>query len=307
MKNENGFEFMDLAAVDKSESVSDTATVLIEEDGVIKRVPKSEVGVSSWNRLKDKPFYEEEELVTVIPETKFYSDDNDWYSNFDNIDYYRTGIGEYPQLEYGVTYVVNFDGVDYICESIKNDITGEGDNYFFIGNHKIYNEQFEGNNEPFHIKQSEFIGHNTNITILAPSGEHTISISKRETITHKIDKKYIPSSIGGVNVEVLVLREREHDTFDSISQEDFDRIFNAILNGIPVAIWLLEPYDYIINNPSYEYHGKRSVGSYQYFIYEVDACVFYNDDGTEAGKYGIYLETYDDDYFIDPDGTVENY
>ena len=37
-------EFKKLSAVEAVESVSDTASVLIEENGVIKRAPKGEVG-----------------------------------------------------------------------------------------------------------------------------------------------------------------------------------------------------------------------------------------------------------------------
>ena len=38
------YEFKDIATVDMVETVADTASVLIEEDGIIKRAPKSEVG-----------------------------------------------------------------------------------------------------------------------------------------------------------------------------------------------------------------------------------------------------------------------
>ena len=38
------YEFKDMATVDLVETVADTASVLIEEGGVIKRAPKSEVG-----------------------------------------------------------------------------------------------------------------------------------------------------------------------------------------------------------------------------------------------------------------------
>jgi hypothetical protein len=37
-------EFKKLSEVEQIESVSDNATVLVEEDGEIKRVPKKEVG-----------------------------------------------------------------------------------------------------------------------------------------------------------------------------------------------------------------------------------------------------------------------
>ena len=44
---EKSYEFKDMATVDMVETVADTASVLIEEDGVIKRAPKNEVGGAS--------------------------------------------------------------------------------------------------------------------------------------------------------------------------------------------------------------------------------------------------------------------
>ena len=58
-------EFKKLSAVETVASVSDTASVLIEEDGVIKRAPKDEVGggakkelVYEWNFSADDEVYE---------------------------------------------------------------------------------------------------------------------------------------------------------------------------------------------------------------------------------------------------------
>lgn len=58
-------EFKKLSAVEAVASVSDTASVLIEEDGVIKRAPKDEVGggakkelVYEWNFNVDDEIYE---------------------------------------------------------------------------------------------------------------------------------------------------------------------------------------------------------------------------------------------------------
>ena len=72
MENMN-YEFKDIATLDMVEAVADTANVLIEENGVIKRAPKSEVGrgsgngVSSWNDLTDKPFDSGVGQVDIVP------------------------------------------------------------------------------------------------------------------------------------------------------------------------------------------------------------------------------------------------
>ena len=76
-------EFKKLSAVDAVETVSETAHVLIEEDGVIKRAPKEEVGggapkkelVYEWNfRLSD-------EVYEVVLNT---NDDLSWVFNTDD-------------------------------------------------------------------------------------------------------------------------------------------------------------------------------------------------------------------------------
>lgn len=60
-----------LSDVDVVESIEDSANVLVEVDGVIKKTAKSNVGggaggVSSWNDLEDKPFYEEVASVSIF-------------------------------------------------------------------------------------------------------------------------------------------------------------------------------------------------------------------------------------------------
>ena len=55
-------EFTKLSEVAVAESISENASVLVEDGGEVKRVAKSKVcgggGASSWNDLTDKPFYD---------------------------------------------------------------------------------------------------------------------------------------------------------------------------------------------------------------------------------------------------------
>lgn len=66
------YEFKNMATVDVVESVADEATVLIEEGGVIKRAPKSEVGgsekadlVISFNFTTIQSFTSENTSVSI--------------------------------------------------------------------------------------------------------------------------------------------------------------------------------------------------------------------------------------------------
>jgi hypothetical protein len=67
-------EFKKLSAVEMAEAVSDTASVLIEEDGVVKRAPKNEIGAQAdWAEtdpnspafVKNKPVEEYDLDLTI--------------------------------------------------------------------------------------------------------------------------------------------------------------------------------------------------------------------------------------------------
>ena len=103
-------EFKKLSAVDAVETVSETAHVLIEEDGVIKRAPKEEVGggapkkelVYEWN------FGLSDEVYEVVLNT---NDDLSWvFNKDDNI--------EVEASYYG--YVYDDDGDSILLEDIES-------------------------------------------------------------------------------------------------------------------------------------------------------------------------------------------
>lgn len=99
------YEFKKLSDVDKIEKVSDNANVLIEEDGVIKKAPKSQVGGGG-----DSTYYviiDEDGKVTA-PEG-FYDILVEKFTNFNGISvrvfWKRSGyISEYTPE--------NYDGFD---------------------------------------------------------------------------------------------------------------------------------------------------------------------------------------------------
>lgn len=107
-------EFKKLSAVETVESVSDAATVLIEEDGVIKRAPKDEVNVqANWVEtdssspafIKNKPSKE------LIYEWNFSADD-EVYEVFENVDEDLSWLTKY-QDDIGFEISVEFYGYDY--------------------------------------------------------------------------------------------------------------------------------------------------------------------------------------------------
>lgn len=214
------YEFKKLSDVVAVETPADTANVLIEEDGVIKKAPKSAVGgaggievtsiaevgqtiivkavdengkptewecadkVSSWDDLEDKPFYEGIGKIVIIPETVGTVD----YSGFPRIIY------DYTQLDWtlGNTLFIKWDGVEYeaVCKENSDGlfeysfkVDGEHSVEFW-DNGAIYNEGGTGR-------------------YLVDGDTHTYEVYAYGETVIPLDEKYIPNSIKGGIYDVL--------------------------------------------------------------------------------------------------------
>lgn len=139
-----------------------------------------------WNDLEDKPFGEEKVLSTIVPETTVVVNRS-------------SDLGIFPCLEENKTYVVKFNGIEYVCECRITDISGEGDLFYIIGNGS-YDKDFDGimsdgigNDEPFQISQR--CAKSSNIFINAKDGEYTVSIHEVQDGIKQLDEKFIPDTI----------------------------------------------------------------------------------------------------------------
>ena len=123
-------EFTKLSEVEQVEAVSDDATVLIEEDGDIKRVAKSEVGVSSWNDLTDKPFYETTEMVEILPEQSVTA------QRTNAVGYIFESEEKLFDITVGKEYTVVVNGKSHKAECLDDDGAfiefGRGTNEYFL-------------------------------------------------------------------------------------------------------------------------------------------------------------------------------
>ena len=72
------YEFRDMATVDLVEEVSDTANVLIEEDGKIKRAPKSQVGGNDY--------------ITIHSTIRYVENENEYYYTVEQLSPEAYGI-----------------------------------------------------------------------------------------------------------------------------------------------------------------------------------------------------------------------
>jgi hypothetical protein len=184
---EFNLEFKDMATVEVAESVSESAHVLVEDGGVIKRLSKEEVGsgtvksvngtspdengnvelkmATSWNDLEDKPFGKEGTYTNVFTDKTitFTSGQADLGVSWENGKVYRVTIDGISQK--GVAYYQGNPVYDYIFD-------------------------FDGG---WAVEMSSFIAED--IT----DGEHvvTINIIVEETIT-KIDEEFLPELVGKV-------------------------------------------------------------------------------------------------------------
>lgn len=172
------YEFKKLSAVEAVETPADTANVLIEEDGVIKRTPKSEVGgtgVTSWNDLTDKPFGEEEGKIVAIPETA------------------GTVVANLTRIKYDASlldwtrdhvYFIKWDGVEYECTCSENgDACME---YTFT--------LPDGNTINFVDNGAIFTNNASTTGGLVVGDTHTYEVYTYGTVVKKLDEKYLPGA-----------------------------------------------------------------------------------------------------------------
>ena len=121
--------------------------------------------------------WEEVEEVEILAETTVtISEDNS-----------DTALPKTAQLTVGQTYFVILDGVSYECVAWYSD----DEDAVIIGNGAIFGGE-GGNSEPFSCDSysGDEIYLNTE-----KAGTYTISISIKENIIHKLDKKYLPDEV----------------------------------------------------------------------------------------------------------------
>lgn len=197
------YEFKKLGDVEVVETPMDTANVLIEEDGVIKKVAKGEVGgvkvastaevgqtivvkavdengnptewecadvVKSWDKLADKPFYEKEAEPLFEGEVELSNIEFDLYPLF--------------TLEEGNYYKVVVDGIEYSVQCGFDDTDSSPAMWIELNDGGI--AIFSKYGDRCWVK-----GWND------ATGTHTLKIiNPAETVIKQIDPKFIPQSGG---------------------------------------------------------------------------------------------------------------
>ena len=171
------YEFKKLKDVTAVEAITDKANILIEENGVIKKVNKSQVAGKqefSWNDLKDKPFDVKTEIIEVMPETTIIG------QSIDESGLYGAEFQQPIDLKAGSMYTVKINDTIYRTMGVIHDVG------YYFGNASLANLGAD-TGEPFLYLQQQ-LGWDSTL------GETiTISIDEvKETIT-PIDSRFIDS------------------------------------------------------------------------------------------------------------------
>ena len=151
--------------------------------------PVKNGGVSSWNDLTDKPFYEESGIVEILPElTAEVGEDS--------------GVAMLPaaHIIVGNLYTVTYNGTAYECVANEADPLESGTMLPALGNMGGVD-----GGEPFFIMVDESAGEG----ILFPldgATSVTLSIKGEGTTIHPLDAKFLPDGVPYVTegmVEIL--------------------------------------------------------------------------------------------------------
>ena len=189
------YDFKKLKDVTTVEEVTNKANVLIEEDGIIKKVNKNEIsGLKevSWNDLKDKPFNATIETSYALPETLLFGIPDEEYNR-----YWLSGdgngeIGQIPylRLKPNVEYTVALNGKKY---KVTSEIVG--DNWTQIS--------FLCDDSYIDITSFHQYGY-TRILYSDSFGEQiTLAIYEEKEIVEPLDYKYMPEGYPSVKTKVV--------------------------------------------------------------------------------------------------------
>lgn len=147
-------------------------------------------GVSSWNDLTDKPFYEEVNLEVFLPE-----EEDSFELNGDFGLYFAAGIKP-ASLVVGETYTVYWDGKEYVCTAIDaSSVVPGGTEMIAIGNGAGFG--LPGNNEPFAIATDESLIMFFVVDPTDTSTSHTVEIFKGAITIRTLDPKFLPEGFAG--------------------------------------------------------------------------------------------------------------
>ena len=151
--------------------------------------------VTSWNDLEDKPFYEYEGRLEILPITKF----EDFYlSSYEGNDVIIFDDPTTYDLVVGETYIVHWDGEEYSCRA--QDASTALDGAIALGNTTIA-ELPDSEDVPFTIGITRYGTTYFAIEDTEAGNDHDVGIFQDAILAHKIDRKFIPDVLPEVTTD----------------------------------------------------------------------------------------------------------
>lgn len=292
-------EAMAKAYADVLEKWRQELLIAIENGGAVKTVngvePDENGNVqidtaSSWNDLKDKPFYTETEIVELLPVQKI---DNSALDEEIGI------LCPYIPVVEGRTYIVHYEGADYECTAKAVELSGVP--FLCLTDGEIID--FEAGNvtsEKFMIllvyedMAAEGVGGilmpvHRDVDILA---EYTVGIAEKVETVHKLDAKYLPADYDFV-VKSICNADDTHVA--ELVSSDYATAKEKIKKGVPVNCLYIMRFE--LQEPELLRVNEMSV------LNPVSLnTIFYNDGSTSEL---MRIEGYDG-FVVDilPDNTI---
>lgn len=280
------YEFKKLSDVAAVETPADTANVLIEEDGVIKKAPKSAVGgagssgdvQSDWNQndptapdyIKNRPFSENFGKVVIISETV------GTVVAGNTIISYNSSLLDWV---IGNTVYIKWDGVEYEAVCKENSDGSLGYSFKVDGEHSV---EFQNNNAIFNLGGSYFVVGDT----------HTYEVSAyRETVI-QLDEKFIPDTIARneENYEkVFIIGLAEDDYGGGVYPYNctFDDIEKLHASGKLSVVNYYGEWFYLSRRPSYHtsIYSRIIVGDVDSGVFNVQSYEIDTNNNTIRGVF----------------------
>lgn len=171
-KDASDTTFFDVTASNKP------SDYIYENNEYRKDKPTSGGGVSSWNDLTDKPFYEEVGEIEILPEQTLVLEEVDGAMGTN-----LTSLGFVD----GQEYTVNYNGVEYVRNAfLFADMGG-----ILLGNASAFG--FEDTGEPFLIADIPSMSV-ASLMSLDRKSEVEISITYNGTVVHPLQEKFLPKT-----------------------------------------------------------------------------------------------------------------
>ena len=179
-------DFKRLGDVTVVDIVTDEANILIEENGVIKKANKSQVGGMtevSWSDIKDPPFGTKTEMVEIVPEQSVKGDNIEFMPN---VYMGSLMLSPAPMFIGGNKYTIILNSKTYIVIGTEYSME-EGESASYIGASSSAFEDF-----PFRIDvtlNDDSLGVSWDKSL----GETiTLAIYEEKEVVKQLDPKFLP-------------------------------------------------------------------------------------------------------------------